>query len=208
MALIAVLTVVDIAADTLVFLVGLRLQVATRAREHRIVVRVRVAIAANAVGVAVVHREPGVIELRVGPDLGVVAGLARRREMRGDVVRIVRVQVILLMAAVAIRWQIRPVVVYVAIGALARWNGVRPGQRELSFAVIELGVGPGDRVVAELASLRETHLRVRGIVRVVVILQVTRDARRLIQLVIIVDVAIAAGARRNGVRSGQRPARL
>ena len=206
MALIAILAVVDIPADALVLLIGLRLQVAARAGEHRIVVGVRVAVAANAVGVAMVHREPGVIKRGIGPKLGVVTRLTSRREMRGHVVGVVCVQIVLLVAAVAIGRQVGPVVVDVTVGALPRRNGMRSGQGECRVVVIELAVSPGDCVVAKLARLREPDLRVRRIIRVLVILQVAGDARRLVQFVIVVDVAVATSSWRHGMRPGQRPA--
>jgi len=61
------------------------------------------------------------------------------------------------------------VVVDVAIGAYARGNGVRVGQRESSGGVIELSVGPVHRVVAAFAGRRKARLDVvhrsrRGVV--------------------------------------------
>ncbi len=67
MARIAVIAVVNVAAYTLMVLVGLRLQVAVRTREHREIIRVRVASVALAVGIAMVHREPGVVKDGIGP---------------------------------------------------------------------------------------------------------------------------------------------
>lgn len=202
MALIAVLAVVDIPAYALVLLVSLCLQVAVRAAEHRIVIRVGVAITANAIGVAMVHREPGVIELGVSPDLRVMTGVTGGREMSRHVIRIVGVQVILLVAAVAVRRQARPVVVDVAVRAGTRRHHVRIGQREARLAVVELAIGQGNGVMTELASLRPAHLRMGRIVGIVVILQVTGHAGGLVQLVIVVDVAVGTGPWRHGVHAG------
>ena len=58
--------------------------------------------------------------------------------------------------------------------------------------------------MADFASLRETALHVVRVVRVLEILQVTGNARRLGQVVVVVDVAIGAGARRHGVHPGER----
>src|SRR5690348_2468787 len=70
--------------------------------------------------------------------------------------------------------------------------------------MIELAVSPHHRVMAGFACRGETRLRVRRVLRLVVILLVTRNAGSLVQVVIVVDVAIAALAWWNGVRSGQR----
>ena len=76
------------------------------------------------------------------------------------------------------------------------------GQRESGSLVIERGRHPGCGVVAGVAGLRKPLLRVIRIVRVLVILQVARDASLYGQVVIVVDVALRAGHR--GVRPGQR----
>ena len=137
MALIAIHAVVHVAGHALVILVGLRLQVAVGAGEDRIIVGVGVARTANTVGAAVVGREPGVVEGSVGPDFGVVASRAGRWEPGGNVVRVVGALVIRFVTAVAVGWQGRPIVVDVAVGALARWHGVGAGQRESCLAVVE-----------------------------------------------------------------------
>ena len=137
MALIAIHAVVHVAGHALVILVGLRLQVAVGAGEDRIIVGVGVARTANTVGAAVRGGEPGVIEGRVGPDLGVMASRAGGREPGCSVVRVVGALVIRFVTAVAVGRQGRPIVVDVAVGALARWHGVGASQRESRLAVVK-----------------------------------------------------------------------
>jgi len=175
-ALIAIHTVVHIASNTLVRGIRLGLRVAICTGEDRIVVRIRVASAAHTIGVAMVQREPGVIELAIRPLDSVVAGCTGGREMSGDVVRIVRILVVRLVAAIAVRGQVGVVVVYVAVGASARRDGVRAGEREARLAVVKVGVGPSDRVMADLAGLRKASLHVIRVIRVVEIGQVASDA--------------------------------
>ena len=62
MTLVTVRTVVDIPGHALVVLVGRSLGMATSAREHRKIRRIRVARRAHAVGAAVIRGEPGVVE--------------------------------------------------------------------------------------------------------------------------------------------------
>jgi len=73
--------------------------------------------------------------------------------------------------------------------------------------VIEFSVGPLHRVVALLASRRESRMghRCGG---VVVVGLMAADARRIRDVVVIVNVAIGARSRWNGVRTGQRESRL
>ena len=74
--------------------------------------------------------------------------------------------------------------------------------------MIKLRRGPCARRVAGFASLWETLLHVIRIRRALVILQVARHARGLRQVVVVVDVTIHAGARRDGMLPGQREASL
>ena len=108
-----------------------------------------------------------------------------------------------LVATVAGRGKRGVVVVYVARGA--GYGGMKSGQREGRGAVVKLAVGPQSGVVAELAGRGEAYLDVvnrRGCR--VVIVQVAGNASRVRagQTVIVVDMAIGAGAWRNGVRVG------
>lgn len=138
-------------------LVGRRLSVANRTRKHRVVARIRMAIAAH-FGVPVVLREPCVIERCPRPCCRGVTRCARRWESRCGVVRIRRVLIVGLMAPVAVRRKSRVVVVDMAIHAVPRRNRVRSRQRKCRGVVIERAVRPGDGVVAHLTCRRETQL--------------------------------------------------
>jgi hypothetical protein len=73
--------------------------------------------------------------------------------------------------------------------------------------VIEDGIGPRRRVVALITRLRKAGrdvIRVRGSL---IVLQMTRHAGRARQGVVIVDMAIDALTRWNGVEAGQRETR-
>ena len=98
----------------------------------------------------------------------------------------------------------RVVVVDMAIRTLPRRHSVRSRQRESGAVVVEGRIQPGSRVVTRGARLREVRRRVIRIRRTLVILQVTGDASRAVQVVVIVDVAIGALPRRHGVHSRQR----
>src|ERR1019366_2535988 len=144
-----------------------------------------------------------VVEGRVQPVRRAVTVLARRRKELWLCrwARIGCVVVIRLVAADTSGGQRGVVVVDVAVGALARRNRVRSGQREWGVVVVEGGISPNRGVVAQLTLLREPGRCVRRIRGAVVILQVTGDARRAVQGVVVVDVAVGALARRNRVRS-------
>jgi len=212
MALIAVHAVVHISSDALVVLIRLGFRVAIGALENRVVIRIRVARRAHAVGVAMVDRERRVlrvIEGRILPVRGVVAVLARRREKLrlGRVPRIRGVVVIALMAADAGRRQRGVVIVDVAVGAGPRGHRVRSRQWKGRVVVIESRIRPGSRVMAKLASRREAGMR-HGTVCPGEIGLVARNAERAVQLVVVVDVAIRARPWGHGVRTGQWEAGL
>jgi len=190
MALITVGAVVNIASHSLMLLVGLRLGVAVRTSEDGEVIRICMAGAANAVRIAMVEREIGVIEIGIRPLHGVVTRRACGWEMRGRVVRIIRVQLIRLMAAVAIRRQRRVVAIDVAVYADSRRHHVRAGQRESRLAVIKHRVRPLNGVVANFARLREFRRHVIRILGAVEVREVARHARCVVQLVVVVDVAV------------------
>src|SRR5260370_13235952 len=96
--------------------------------------------------------------------------------MGGDLVRIVRIRVGHLVAAIAVGGQVFVIVVDVAVGAGARRCGMRGYEREGGLVVVKVGVGPVDRVMADLARLRKTSLRVIRVIGVVEIGQVASYA--------------------------------
>ena len=124
----------------------------------------------------------GVIECRSRPGSRGVASLARSREELGLrlVARVRRVVVIRLMAADTRDRQSRVVPVYVAVRALARRHCMRTRQRECRVRVVEGGVGPDRRVVAQLAGGRESRRSMGGIGRPRIILLMTRVAQRAV----------------------------
>ena len=79
-----------------------------------------------------------------------------------------------------------------------------PGERPSGLRVVEHSIGPIRSVVTSLASGRKPSLRVIRIVRIVVVLHVTRGTRCRRQVVIPVYVALGAGQIR--VRASQRKA--
>ena len=145
------------------------------------------------------------IKFAIIPVHGVMAGLARQRKARLDVIRVRGLVVVLLMTGDATRLVELVIVIDVAIGASARWDGVRPGQRPSSLRMIELAVHPVDRVMTGFTGSGETGRdMVNGLLGVVVILLMAGDARSLGQVVIVVDMAIRAGAGRHGMAASQR----
>ena len=141
-----------------------------------------------------------VIKLCWLPGRGVVAGFAGLREPSGYVVRIRRVLEILQVARHAGRARNVVVVVDVTVGTRPRRNRVRSGQHKSRRGVVELTVAPLHRVMALLAGGGEPGMG-HGCGRVVVIGLMATDAGRARQVVVIVDVAIGALTRRNGMCS-------
>ncbi len=209
MTLIAINAVIDISWIALVPRIGLGLGMAICALENCVVVRIRMTDRAHSVsGVAsMVHGEPRVVERCPRPCSCVVASSTDGCEnrWRSLVHRVRRGIVIRFVAAVAVRRKRGVVVIYVT--ARAGHLRVEAGQWKRGRAVIKLAIGPERRVMAELASRGEADLDVvnRSGCRVVSV-QVARNACGVSarQIVIVVDVAIGAGPRRNGVRVGQR----
>ena len=138
------------------------------------------------------------------PRRGAVALLARLREVGGHVIRIAGPVVIVQVAADAGRVGDVVVVVYVAVRTLPWRHGMQSRQREGRLRVVELRWLPARRVMASFASLRKSSLLVIGIRRSLEILQVAGNASCRSDVVIVVDVAIGALPRRDGVRSIQR----
>ena len=200
MALITVGAVVDVALHSLVVLVGLSLGVTNRAGKHRVVRRVRVAVSAPACA-SVVHGEPGVVELRVQPCGCVMAGLASGRESSRFVVRVGGAVVVLLVTGITVRGNVFVVVVHMAL--IAGHGLVRAGQGELRFIVIKGCGNPRRRVVAHFTLLRESYLRMIGVIGLVVVRQVAGHASCVSQFVVTVDVTLRTLQR--GMEAGQGP---
>ena len=151
----------------------------------------------------------GVIELAIRPADGVVAGLARRREIRRDVVdRRFRRVVVSLMTRDAGGNRDVVVAVDVAVRTLARRNCMCAGEREARLRVIEVGRRPGIGRVATVAGLREIAGNVIGILCALEILKVARNTGRLRDVVVSVDVAIDARTRRHSMLAREYPAGL
>ena len=135
-------------------------QVATHTGGARqVVVVVDVAVQADPwrIGVRVCQRKAHgrVIKCRRLPGAGVVTRLAGLREASGDVIGIRRGLEIAQVARDTGGARQVVVVVDVAIETDTRWIGMRVGQRKAGAGVVELPVGPGDRVVAVLAGRRK-----------------------------------------------------
>ncbi len=96
MARVAILTIVNIPAHTIVIGVclGFGMTRPIHAREYRVVGRIRVTRCADSVRSAVTCREPRVIERRTGPACRCVARLTRRWETGRRVIRIRRAIVV------------------------------------------------------------------------------------------------------------------
>ncbi len=162
---------------------------------------------ANTVCVAVCGWELRVLRMVEGctrPRCCVVATLAGSGEKLwlSRVAGIGRVVVVGLMATDAGSGKSGVVVVDMAIRADARRHQVRTCKGEGRVVVIESGVGPDARIVAQLARCRESGCGVCRVVRPRVVLLMARIAESAIQRVIVADVAIRAKPRRDGVAAG------
>ena len=182
-------------------------RIARRAVERIVAVDVAIGAQARRNRMRASQREAcgRVVKRGVGPETGVVTAFASGRECGCDVIhRRLRIIVIRLMARDAGGGGQVVIVVDVTIRTCPRRNGVTAREREPGGAVIERGVEPGTRGVALVASLREIRRDVIRVGRSLVVLQVATHAGRCIEVVVVVDVAIGAGPRRNGVQSGER----
>src|ERR1700675_3463446 len=135
--------------------VVIRLMATNASSRKRCVIVVHVAVHALSWlnGVRARQREGrGVVfERRIRPHRGVVAQFALLRESRGYVGGIRGVLEIVQMARNASGAAQAVIVVDVAVGAQPWRHRVRTGEREPGCGVIELAVGPQDRVMAGLA---------------------------------------------------------
>lgn len=143
---------------------------------------------ANSSRVAVVGREPGVVEGCTSPRGGGVTGLAGRRETGCRVIGISSGLVIGLVTREAIGRNRSVVVVHVATGAGDR--RVLAGQGECSVAVVERRRDPGRGVVTHFTLLRESRLDVIRAGGAVEILHMAGSTRRAVQAVIAIYVAL------------------
>ena len=151
------------------------------------------------------EREPrtAVIKRGIQPTGGVVALVAGLREIRTHVARIGCSLIVLQVTSHACCGVEAVITVDVAVSAGARRNRVQSSQREAGAGVIECCVHPVCGVVALVAGLREVRRDVIRVRRALEVLQVATDASCRIQSVIIVDVAISAGAWRHRVQASQ-----
>jgi len=190
MALVAIHAVVHVTIDVAMIAIRVRLGVAVRALEDVVVGRIRVTRRADPVRVAVIHGEPRVIESGSQPTRRGVASGAARRESCRHVARTVRGLVLRLMTAEAVGRNGGVVVVHVTACA---WHGrVLPGQGETGVVVVKGSWAPGCRTVAYVALLRDSGRNVIRIVRSVEVFQMAAYAGRIRNVVVRVDMALAA----------------
>src|SRR6202521_1324747 len=175
-----------------------------------VVVDVAVGTRARRNGVSAGERESGLgmVEVRRLPGAGRVAYFASLREAALRVIRVISVLEILQMANDARSLGQVVVVVDVAVGTLARRNGVTAGKRESGLGMVEVRRLPRARRVAHFASLREAALHVIGVISVLEILQMASDAGSLGEVVVVVDVAVDTCARRHRVGARERESGL
>ena len=187
-----------------VVVIGLVARNASGIGDGVVVVDMAVGALARRHGMRSGEREAGavVIERSIQPSRSAVAGIAGLGKIRGNVIRVRCALIILQVACYADAAGQTVIVVNVAIRTLAGGHGVKSGKGEPGGGVIEGGIGPGDRVMATLASGWESRMRHRA-GGIVVIGLVATDARGAGDVVIVVGMAVGALARRNGVRSGQ-----
>jgi len=165
---------------------------------HTCRVRQSVCIAAGMALAALQRRMPtgqrpasrGMIEARLSPRGCVVTDFALLGEAHGNVIRIGRSGVILLMAAVAGGRQAGVIVVHVALRALHA--GVRASEWKRRLRVIECCRHPRGGGVADLTGLRDPGRRMVRIRRALVVLQMARYASCRGQIEVPVRVALIA----------------
>jgi hypothetical protein len=161
-------------------------------RTGEVVVAVGVALRALHGGVETGQCETGagVIKGSASPIRRVVTLLASLGEIRLHVVGVSSGLVVLQVARHTRAVGAGQIVVAVDVALCARQSGVEAGQGEAGAGVVEGGAAPIRRVMALLASLGKVRLDVIGIGGGLVVLQVARDARRVGEVVVVVDVAL------------------
>lgn len=130
-----------------------------------------------------------------------MAGLARRREHRRNVIRIRRCLILRLMAAVAVGGSAR--VLSTNVATRARYVHVRACQREARVVVIKSRRLPGRRAVTDRAVEGEPGSLVVRNGRTVICSKVTSRASRT---QVVVSVYMASRTRNPDMRTGQREA--
>lgn len=143
-----------------------------------------------------------VIERRVLPTRGVMAGLAGGREIPRAVVRVRRIRIILQMAAGTRRRSRREIVARVALGALHGRMQSRQRKRG-QLVVVESCARPRQRRVAQRAILRESC---RDVVRILgrgEIVSVAPEAHRRRTREAVPHMALRAGQRRMSAGQGK-----
>ena len=144
------------------------------------------------------------VKAGVAPVSRGMALLAGLRHVGLHVVRVGCPLVILQVAGDASRAGEVVIVVHVTLRALQ--GEVRSGQREAGVVVIERSIRPRRGVVALLASLRKSLLRVIRVTGVVVVSQVATDARRIGAGQRVIAVYMALRTQQAGMRPSQREA--
>ena len=130
-----------------------------------------------------------VIKRRIHPVRGVVAPLASRGVAEGDMVDW-RLGVVVIRLVARHTGCVGQLVVVINVALCARCGRMQASKRPTRAGVVELAVGPQDRVVTTLTCRRKTQSDVvNRRFRVVVIRLVARDAGRASQLVVVVDMA-------------------
>ncbi len=174
MALVAIDAVVYVPTHSPVIRVCLGLGVAIRTSKDGVVAGVRVAGGTDALRVAVISREPRVIERGSCPCCSGVTRLARSWKSCRRVVWICRALIFGGMAGVAICWSSCKNVVYVATGTCN--VHMSTGKGKWRVVVVERRSCPGCCRVTHGAILRETGRDVVRIVRTIKIRLVTGNA--------------------------------
>lgn len=155
----------------------------------------------NAISVAVIDIEPGMVEGCPCPAARRMAECARRWESRGNMGRTVGLLILRLVAAITIGEQVCVVVVHVTIRT--RDLGVSARQGKRGVVVVKACRRPGCSAVANITLLRETSGSMVRVVRILIINQVAIHACRAGHAVIPLGMALAALQAR--MESGQRP---
>ena len=139
-ALVTVHAVVDVTADALMLRIRIGLGVAVRALKDAVVSGIGMTSGANAICVAVIGIEPGMVESCPRPTGRGMAECACRWESRTNMVRIVCLLILHFVTAITIRGKGRVIVVHVT--TRTRNLGMKACQREGCIVVIEDGRRP------------------------------------------------------------------